>query len=60
MALNLTQKIIKAHLLSGEMTAGAEIALRIDQTLKLFWSILTPIAMVQMIINLLLRGGLGL
>lgn len=33
---------------------------RIDQTLKLFWSVLTPIAMVQMIINLLLRGGLGL
>jgi len=33
MALNLTQKIIKAHLVSGEMTPGAEIALRIDQTL---------------------------
>ncbi|MEA4869050.1 MAG: complex I subunit 1 family protein [Christensenella sp.] len=33
---------------------------RIDQTLKLFWSILTPIAMAQMIVNLLLRGGLGL
>ena len=33
---------------------------RIDQTLKLFWSIMTPIAMVQMIVNLLLRGGLGL
>lgn len=33
---------------------------RIDQTLKLFWSVLTPIAMGQMIINLLLRGGLGL
>lgn len=34
--------------------------LRIDQTLKFFWSILTPLAMVQMIVNLLLRGGLGL
>ena len=33
---------------------------RIDQTLRLFWSILTPVAMVQMILNLLLRGGLGL
>ena len=33
---------------------------RIDQTLKLFWSVLTPIAMAQMILNLLLRGGLGL
>ena len=33
MALNLTQKIIKAHLVSGEMTPGSEIALRIDQTL---------------------------
>jgi aconitate hydratase len=33
MALNLTQKIIKDHLVSGEMTPGAEIALRIDQTL---------------------------
>jgi len=34
--------------------------IRIDQTLKFFWSILTPIAMAQMILNLLLRGGLGL
>ena len=34
--------------------------IRIDQTLKFFWSILTPIAMLQMIVNLLLRGGLGL
>ena len=34
--------------------------IRIDQTLKFFWSILTPVAMVQMILNLLLRGGLGL
>jgi aconitate hydratase len=33
MALNLTQKIIKDHLVSGEMRPGAEIALRIDQTL---------------------------
>ena len=33
MALNLTQKIIKAHLVSGAMTPGSEIALRIDQTL---------------------------
>jgi len=34
--------------------------IRIDQTLKFFWSILTPVAMAQMILNLLLRGGLGL
>ncbi len=33
MALSLTQKIIKDHLVSGDMTPGAEIALRIDQTL---------------------------
>jgi aconitate hydratase len=33
MAQNLTQKIIAAHLVAGEMTPGAEIALRIDQTL---------------------------
>ena len=31
--LNLTRKIIAAHLVSGEMTAGSEIAIRIDQTL---------------------------
>ena len=31
--MNLTQKIIAAHLVSGEMTAGAPIALRMDQTL---------------------------
>ena len=34
--------------------------IRIDQTLKFFWSVLTPVAMAQMILNLLLRGGLGL
>ncbi|MBO6019631.1 MAG: aconitate hydratase, partial [Clostridia bacterium] len=33
MGLTIAQKIIKAHLLSGEMTPGSEIGLRIDQTL---------------------------
>ena len=33
MGLTIAQKIIKAHLVSGDMTAGSEIALRIDQTL---------------------------
>ena len=33
MGLTLAQKIIKAHLLSGEMTPGADVGLRIDQTL---------------------------
>ncbi len=33
MGLTITQKIIKEHLISGDMTAGSEIALRIDQTL---------------------------
>ena len=33
MGLTIAQKIIKAHLLEGEMKAGSEIALRIDQTL---------------------------
>ncbi|MGU3538415.1 aconitate hydratase [Methylobacterium sp. A54F] len=32
-ALNLTQKLIRAHLAAGEPTPGAEIALTIDQTL---------------------------
>ena len=31
--MTIAQKIIKAHLISGEMTVGSEIALRIDQTL---------------------------
>ncbi len=31
--MNLTRKIIAAHLVTGEMTAGKEIAIRIDQTL---------------------------
>jgi aconitate hydratase len=31
--MNLTQKIIRSHLISGEMIPGEEIALRIDQTL---------------------------
>lgn len=30
---NLTRKIIKAHLVSGEMKLGAEIAIKVDQTL---------------------------
>ncbi|MHB1605120.1 MAG: aconitate hydratase [Leptospirales bacterium] len=33
MALNLTQKIFKEHLVSGEMVPGKEIAIKIDQTL---------------------------
>ncbi|MFA1820923.1 aconitate hydratase [Virgibacillus oceani] len=33
MAMNITQKIIKDHLVSGEMTVGTEIGLKIDQTL---------------------------
>ena len=33
MGLTLAQKIIRDHLLSGDMTPGQEIALRIDQTL---------------------------
>ncbi len=33
MGYTLAQKIIKAHLVSGEMVPGAEIGLRIDQTL---------------------------
>lgn len=33
MGLNVTQKIIKSHLVEGEMLPGKEIGLRIDQTL---------------------------
>ena len=33
MGLNLTQKIIKAHLVEGEMEVGKQVAIRIDQTL---------------------------
>ena len=33
MGLTLTEKIISAHLVEGELTRGSEIALRIDQTL---------------------------
>jgi len=33
MAMNLSQTIIAAHLISGKMEAGSEIAIRIDQTL---------------------------
>ncbi len=33
MGLSLAQKIIKEHLVSGEMVAGSEISIRIDQTL---------------------------
>jgi aconitate hydratase len=33
MGMNLAQKIIKNHLVTGEMTAGKEISIKIDQTL---------------------------
>lgn len=33
MGLNLTQKLIKSHLVDGRMVPGEEIAIRIDQTL---------------------------
>ncbi len=33
MGKTIAQKIIAAHLISGDMTAGSEVALRIDQTL---------------------------
>jgi aconitate hydratase len=33
MALNVAQKLIESHLVSGDMTPGQEIGLRIDQTL---------------------------
>ena len=33
MAYTIAQKIIKSHLVGGEMKAGCEVALRIDQTL---------------------------
>ncbi len=33
MGLNLAQKIIKNHIVSGEMVKGSEISIRIDQTL---------------------------
>jgi homoaconitase/3-isopropylmalate dehydratase large subunit len=32
-ALNVAQKLIRAHLVQGEPTAGQEIGLRVDQTL---------------------------
>ena len=33
MGLTIAQKIIKAHMLSGDMPVGSEVALKIDQTL---------------------------
>ena len=33
MGYTIAQKIIKNHLLSGEMTVGSEVGLKIDQTL---------------------------
>ena len=32
MGLTITEKIIKAHLVSGEMVKGSEVGLKIDQT----------------------------
>ena len=33
MGLTLTEKILKAHIVDGELIKGTEIGLRIDQTL---------------------------
>ena len=33
MGKTIAQKIIESHLISGDMTPGSEVALRIDQTL---------------------------
>ena len=33
MGLTLTEKILKAHLVEGEMVKGSEIGIHIDQTL---------------------------
>ncbi len=33
MGLTIAQKIIKSHIISGDMTVGSEVALKIDQTL---------------------------
>ncbi len=33
MGYNISQKVIKSHLVSGEMTAGQDISIKIDQTL---------------------------
>ena len=33
MGYTIAEKIIKSHLVSGEMTPGADIGLKIDQTL---------------------------
>ena len=33
MGYTIAQKIIKSHLISGEMITGSEVALKIDQTL---------------------------
>ncbi|MBQ3547608.1 MAG: aconitate hydratase [Clostridia bacterium] len=33
MGLTIAQKIIKSHMISGDMTVGTEVALKIDQTL---------------------------
>jgi len=33
MSMNVTQKLIKSHLMNGDMTPGEEVGIRIDQTL---------------------------
>ena len=33
MGLTVAQKLIKSHLVSGDMTVGSEVGLKIDQTL---------------------------
>jgi aconitate hydratase len=46
MAKNITEKILSAHLVEGQMLAGSEITIKIDQTL---WSDLTGIMAGQIL-----------
>ena len=44
MGLTLTEKILKAHLVDGEMVKGQEIGIRIDQTL-------TPVSYTHLLVS---------
>ncbi|MDQ4060615.1 MAG: aconitate hydratase [Pseudomonadota bacterium] len=46
MAMNIAQKLIRSHLLDGEMTPGSEIALKVDQAL--LQDALGPLVMLEL------------
>lgn len=57
-ALYLIKTIVLVLLLA--LLRASVSRIRIDQMVRFCWGVMTPVAIIQIIVNLFLRGGLGL